>query len=250
MKQLTLVKEKRKKKVIPKEKAKILIESGEEDFEKKHKETVAWAEITYFCKVAVNGTKEEWLQLNTNLSIKPYPQKHSTYGGHFGGWTDYSKKDVKKLLGVLLDFKKRELALPYTDDLKNAYRYTNLKSKNIYILVKERGIKFIEENGGIKWADFLKKFNSISNIKLTEKYDRFAKREIGLEQGIKNIEKILQEKIKYIKGLLDNTPDKNSKSDKQPNELFKEKANIDEKLAELRTELEGIKKELDNFKGG
>jgi hypothetical protein len=165
--------------------------------------------------------------------ITPYPQEMSHYGG-FCKFSDYHENTATDFLNDAIQFKRELLSLPYLADLKNAYKYTNLKAENVFINISEDTKKFIESKSGRKWEDFLAELNNIKNKEIPPDYCKKIEKETALEKEILLKEKkILSLKKEYTEKL----EDKNTLMQRNSSVIFND-------FKKTKAELNSLKKEL------
>ena len=165
--------------------------------------------------------------------ITPYPQEMSHYGG-FCKFSDYNENNTADFLNDAIQFKKELLSLPYLADLKNAYKYTNLKAENVFVNISDVTKKLIETKSGRRWEDFLAELNSIKNKKIPSDYCEKAERENALEKEISLKEKKISAlEEEYTEKL----EDKNTLMPRNSSVIFND-------FKKTKVELNSLKKEL------
>lgn len=213
------------------------------DIEKE--ETFAAAYVRRITKSTLDE-KKIIIDVSQQYTIKPYPQERSCYGGFWGSGNTYTEETLQNLLQDLLNFKKEMLELPYTDDLKNADRYTNLKAANVIVVITDETKKYIENATKTKWEDLLKKLNEIKNKTIPEGYNSLVQEEYGLEKEIDVKKKEVSDlKENYVKIIEEDSLNLMT-FDKDPTEIYNawKKAKID--LANLERKLKEIRNKIDN----
>lgn len=165
--------------------------------------------------------------------IKPYPQERSHYGG-FCKFSDYNENNRADFLNDAIQFKRELLSLPYLADLKNAYKYTNLKAENVFLNISEDTKKIIEFKSGRKWEDFLAEFNNIKNKEIPPDYYEKIEKETALEKEISLKEKKISAlEEEYTEKL----EDKNTLMPRNSSVIFND-------FKKTKAELNSLKKEL------
>lgn len=245
--QQTLLGEKKQeeKKEIPKPDKNTPSNVFVEEFEAIEKdETFAVAQIVRKV-VSTLGERITTLLVSDGLSIEPYPQENSCYGGYWG-LQDYSEEQAPELLRDLIEFRKHVLELPYTDDLRNADRYTNLKDSNIFIQITQPTKKLIEEKANIKWDKFLEDFNSIKSKHVPSSYGILVREEHKLEKEIEAKQKEVSDlKENYVKQIEEDSPNLDNFG-KKPGEIYDTWKKAKSHLAELEAKLKGVRVKIDN----
>lgn len=205
-------------------------------------ETFAAAYVRRITSSTLNE-KRTFIDVNFEYSIKPYPQERSHYGGYWGSGNTYSEETLQNLFENLLNFKKGLLEIPYTEDLKDAYRYTNLKEDNVLVVITVETKKYIETATKTKWEDFQEKFNAIKNKKIPDSYISLVQREYELEKAIEAKDKRISAlKEEYLKKL----EDKNTLISREPSEIYNELKKAKSELEALEKELKEIRNQIDN----
>lgn len=204
--------------------------------------------VAYVRRIAYSTLNEKRtiIEVNLRYSIKPYPQERSTYGGFSGSGHNYTEETLQDIFKDLIEFKENLMNVPYTNELKDAHRYTNLKDSNVLVAITENTKKYIETIAKIKWSDFLDKLNSIKNKTIPEGYNGLVQKECELEKTIEMKEKRISAlKEEYIKKLDDRITLMQRNSSMIYNEFKKEKA----ELAIMKKELEEIRLKIDKYCG-
>ena len=185
---------------------------------------------------------ETFLTVTFEHWIKPYPQERSHYGG-FCKFSDYNENNAADFLNDAIQFKRELLSLPYLADLKNAYRYTNLKAENVFVNISDVTKKFIESKSGRKWEDFLAELNSIKNKEIPSDYCEKAERENALEKEISLKEKKISAlKEEYTEKL----EDKNTLMPRNSSVIFNDFKKTKDELNSLKKELQETINQINN----
>ena len=205
-------------------------------------ETFAAAYVRRITTSTLNE-KRTFIEVSFEYIIKPYPQERSHYGGYWGLGNTYSQETLQNLFENLMNFKRGLLEIPYTNDLKDAYRYTNLKGDNVLIIITLETIKYIETATKTKWKDFQEKFNAIKNKTIPDSY-------VGLVQREYELEKEIEAKDKRISALekeyTEKLEDKNTLISREPSEIYNELKKAKSELGASEKELEEIRNQIDN----
>ena len=202
----------------------------------------------YVRKIANSTLNEKKIIIDVSYSyeIKPYPQERSCYGGYWGSGCTFTEETLQDLFQALIYFKKNLLEAPYVEDLKNVYRYTNLKDTNVIVVISDETKKYIEEVTKTKWEDFLKKFNAIKNRIIPEGYNNLVQEEYGLEKETEAKEKEISDlKENYIKRIEDDAPNL-ATFGKDPTEIHNAWKRAKSELVLLNNKLNETRNKIDN----
>lgn len=228
-----------------------IVRSEELEEPKKLNETYAHITLVRFILENVKGEiVEERINVAKSLEIMPCPQEYSHFGGFFALGTSFKKEDFGKIFTYLLDFKRQMLCLPFTEDLKDAHRFTNLKASNVLMSLSDNTKAFIESQTGKSWNDFQQEWNGINNIRPSEEYKVLVEKEHKLKKEAEacqketnNLENALKQKLK-LSGVIYGT------SKLSPAYQYKSPVGLVTLLEYTRDRLTELKQEQDRVKRG
>ena len=206
----------------------------------KKNETFAYVKIERHVFTTLES-KTTFFNLLEGFTIVPYPQEFSCYGGHYG-FKQSGLEQCKEAMQYILDFKRSLLSVPFTENLKDAHRFTNLKSENFFVQVTDETKKIIEEHSGIKWESFESELNSIRNRIIPQNYEHLVELEYSLNKQIDSKKKEIDKLKKEYEKRIDET---SSLIVTNPNEILENHKKSKTELKELEKQLSELKNQID-----
>lgn len=154
------------------------------------------SEITYavvnleYASQTTLEKKVEGIFSSEHLSIKP-----NGNGGYWGCGRKFLVTDENgdgegrtEFLQYLMEWRSSLFRKPYTENLENGRRFSNLKAEHVFINVSEGTREWIERHIDRSWEDFLKEWNQIDAMPIPDGYVELVSREVGLEKELKDVE--------------------------------------------------------------
>lgn len=202
----------------------------------------AVASVTREVASTLQGTQTAF-QMTYELELKPYPQQDSCYGG-FISLNSFAEDEIQEMLSDLLAFKREVLALPYTEDLRNADRFTNLKASEVHLNMSKETECCISGKVGGGWKSFMQEWNGIPNQAIPEGYRDLVQKEQVLKGEIDSIESRVQQMQKDLQAVIDGDQIGLSSVGCDPASMLSDLADARRQLRETKQKLSAVTIEL------